>query len=262
MNVRLSFYETVVEKVIANKHATVLICGGGPNDASVFKNLGYTNVTVSNLDERMQGDEYLPYKWQFENAEQLSYKDGSFDYVVTHAAIHHASSPHRMVTEMYRVAAKGMLAFESRDSFTMRFLERTNMTQTYEHAAVYYNDCKFGGVNNTEIPNYIYRWTEREIEKTIRSYAPHVKNKFSYWYHAAFPCTPELEKNGGMKYLLLKIAKPFFFLFTKLFPKQQNQFAFYVEKADPAVALFPWLTMDRSTKEIHFNRDWAAKLYK
>ena len=93
-----------------------------------------------------------------------------------------------------RVCKYGVLAFESRDSLLMNLFERLNLTQTYEHAAVYHNDCKYGGINNTQIPNYIYRWTEREIEKTINTYSPCYDHEFQYKYGAAFPCTAALEK--------------------------------------------------------------------
>jgi ubiquinone/menaquinone biosynthesis C-methylase UbiE len=164
---REGFYEDVVRRRIPDRDASILICGGGESDAKTFAKLGYRNVTISNLDTRIDQGHYAPFEWKFENAEALSCSDGSFDYVVIHAAIHHASSPHRVVLEMYRVARKGMLAFEARDSALMHCLERFRVTPTYEHAAVYYNDCKYGGVNNTEIPNFVFRWTEREVEKTI-----------------------------------------------------------------------------------------------
>ena len=47
------------------------------------------------------------------------------------------------------------------------------LVQEYEHAAVFYNDCVFGGVKNTPIPNFIYRWTRRDIEKTIAALKKH-----------------------------------------------------------------------------------------
>ena len=164
---------------------------------------------------------------------------------------------------MYRVARVGMLAFESRDSSIMRFLERHEVTQTYEHAAVYFNECKYGGVNNTEIPNYIYRWTEREIEKTIQSYAPCFKHRYIYRYGTALPCTLELEKKWHLKNHLVRLLSPLYKIFVKIFPKQQNLFAFYIDKPvfDPDL-LFPWLLFDEKRKIIKFNRVWGDQNYK
>lgn len=260
LNERDAFYRRVVRERNIDRSASILVCGAGRLDKEIFAEMGFCNVTLSNLDERMDESEYAPFGWKYENAEALSFKDSSFDYVVIHAAIHHASSPHRVLTEMYRVARIGVLAFESCDSVIMRIMERFRFTQTYEHAAVYHNSCEYGGANNTEIPNYVYRWTEREVEKVINSYAPYAKHNICYRYETAFPCTPEVENRGRLKYLFLQAVKPFFFLFVRLFPKQQNQFAFYVEKPIIPEDLFPWLLFDGD--RISFNRKWGKEKYK
>ncbi len=261
MNERETFYRDVVNDQIKDKTGSVLVCGGGLLDKDTLEELGFLNVTISNLDKRMKGNEYAPFKWKYENAEHLSLSDESFDYVIIHAAIHHASSPHKVLTEMYRVAKIGTLAIESRDSIVMKFLEKYGFTQVYEHAAVYYNDCQYGGMNNTEIPNYIYRWTEREIEKTIKSYSPCFRHKFIYRYGTAFPCTPEYENKGKIKIVLLNLIQPIFWIFTKLFPKQQNLFAFYIEKPTPRVSLFSWLVFDDKEHKIKFNKKWGEQKY-
>jgi SAM-dependent methyltransferase len=229
-------------------------------DKSVLENSGYTSVVISNLDERMIGSEFAPFGWKYENAESLSFDDESFDYVVIHAAVHHAPSPHKVLTEMYRVARKGVLAIEARDSIVMRLFEMLKFVQTYEHAAVFYNGCRYGGVNNTDIPNYIYRWTEREVEKTIKAYAPYADHNFHYDYGTAFPCTPVLERKGIIKFLFLKLMKPLHWFFANIFQKQQNLFCFYIEKPLLPDALFPWLQLDEG--KIGFDRKWANKKYK
>jgi SAM-dependent methyltransferase len=262
MKDREAFYENVVRLRIPDKEASILICGGGKLDRKTFVNLGYRNVTISNLDTRIEEQDYSPFKWRFENVEALSCEDASYDYVVIHAAIHHTSSPHRAVLEMYRVARKGMLAFEARDSALMHCLERFQVTPKYEHAAVYFNDCKYGGVNNTDIPNFVFRWTEREVEKTIQSYAPYSQHTFEYAYGTAFPCTPALEAKGALKAAFLRVMRPFYWLFTKIFVKQQNLFAFYVAKPAIRDTLFPWLVFDQQEQRIKFNKQWGDVKYK
>ncbi len=244
------------------KDASILVCGGGSLDKDIFLGHGYTNVTISNLDTRAKSSDFAPYIYKHEDAQKLSFQDNSYDYVVIHAAIHHASMPHKVLLEMYRVAKVGVLAFASRDSFVMRLLIKLDLTQEYEHIAVFYNDCKFGGMNNTDIPNYVYRWTEREVEKTIQSFAPQYKHDFSYDYGSAYPCSPSLELNNSMKIIFLAIMKPFYFLFSKIFYKQQNQFAFYISKPLNDDNLFPWLERDEHNKDIRFNKPWGKKRYK
>jgi ubiquinone/menaquinone biosynthesis C-methylase UbiE len=256
------FYSNVVRDAISDKNASILVCGGEQIDKDILEKAGFTDVTISGLDTRMKSDSFAPFKWKYENAESLSFDAGSFDYVIIHDAIHHTSSPHRVLTEMYRVARKGLLAFESRDSVIMRFLEKFGFTQTYENASVYYNNCIYGGVNNTDIPNFIYRWTEREIEKTIQSYSPCCKHKFVYRYGNSFPSTPELKDKGKIKMNILNFMRPFYYILVKLFPKQQNLFAFYVEKPVIPDSLFPWLIFDDKENKVIFNRAWGDHKYK
>ena len=144
----------------------------------------------------------------------------------------------------------------------MRLFERFGLTQTYENASVYFNNCKYGGVNNSDIPNYIYRWTEREIEKTIQSYSPYSKHKFIYRYGNSFPSTPELRDKGRLKMNFLNIMRPFYYIFVKFFPKQQNLFAFFIEKPNTIKSLFPWLIFDNKAKKIVFNKEWGDQKYK
>lgn len=262
METRSQFYKKIVKKEIISLDSSILICGGGDLDKSVFLDIGFKNVTISNLDTRVKIDDFLPYKWAFENAENLSFKDHAFDYVVIHAAVHHASRPHQVILEMYRVAKKGVLIFESRDSILMRLLEILQITQTYEHAAVHFNNGDFGGQNNTNIPNYVFRWTEREIEKLIQTFSPYYKHIIRYNYGSAFPCTPELEEKGQLKKLILHFLKPFYWIFSKIFVKQQNMFSILILKDIEFNNIFPWLKYNKKMKKITFNKNWSTKKYK
>jgi ubiquinone/menaquinone biosynthesis C-methylase UbiE len=257
---RIRFYQSVISKWLSNKNSSVLIVGGGETDYKVFRSLGFTNVVISNLDSRLVGDEFAPYQWSFQKAEELNYDEQVFDFVVVHAALHHCESPHRALLEMYRVAKLGVIAFESRDSFLMKLLEIVGLTPSYEHLAVYCNNGKFGGVNNTEIPNYIYRWTEREVEKTIHTYAPYAKHAFHYSYGNDLPATILNEKKLTLRRLLVLIAKPFYQVFASVFAKQQKLFAFYVKKPDLTNDLHDWII--RGNEALEFNHDWAAVFYR
>lgn len=259
MNKRISFYKTTVSKWIKDKDAKILIVAGGRNDSDVFKDLNYGNVTISNVDARIKGNEFHPFMWSFQDAENLLFEDNSFDFVVVHAALHHCYSPHRALLNMYRVAKQGVILFESRDSFIINIMIHLNLTQTYEHAAVFYNDCKYGGVENTDIPNFIYRWTEQEIEKTINCYAPFAHHNFLYKYGYDVPCTPQLEKRS-YKVTFVYFSRIFYSLFIKLFPKQQNLFACFIEKPNLEKELFKWLKYEEG--KIVFNKEWAENHYK
>ena len=259
---RDDFYYDIIPKRILSKDASILVCGGGMLDKEVFTSYGYKNVTISNLDIRFKSDDFSPYDYMHEDVQNLSFEDSSFDYVVIHAAIHHASMPHKTLLEMYRVSKIGVLAFESRDSFVMKLIIKLNLSPAYEHFAVYYNDCKYGGVDNTEIPNYIYRWTEREVIKTIQSYAPQHKHFFKFDYASVYPCAPDLELNNSLKVIFLRLIKPFYIIFSKICYKQQNQFAIFIEKPQNDKDLYPWLKRDSISNRIGFNKVWGQQRYK
>jgi ubiquinone/menaquinone biosynthesis C-methylase UbiE len=260
MNSRLMFYKQVVEKIIIDKNASVLVVAGALSDKEVFESLNLSNVTISNIDSRLNGSEFIPYKWSFQDAQNITFEDNSFDYVVIHAALHHCSSPHRALLEMHRIARREIIAFESRDSFIMKVLEILNISQTFEHAAVYDNDGRFGGVNNTDIPNFVFRWTERELEKTINAFSPIAKNVFTYWYANDSPRANELMRNHWINSLLLAVLLPIYKVFAFFFPKQQNLFAFSIKKHDEKTTLHPWLM--RNDGKIVFNMKWAKSKYK
>jgi ubiquinone/menaquinone biosynthesis C-methylase UbiE len=261
---RKKFYEQTLNNQINDKNASILVCGGGLFDKSILESLGCSDVVISNLDERDSAELFLPYKWDFQDAQDLNYDDNAFDYVIIHAAIHHTPMPHKTLTELYRVARDSVLIFESRDSLLIRALVQIGVTEEYETAAVYFSDFKYGGVNNTEIPNYVYRWTEREVLKTLNSYSPEFTHKVNFYYSTAIPAILE-RPNEDLKIKIIKstfyFLKPFIFAFTKLFKKQQNLFCINIKKAESISNIKPWLKCNNEGK-YEFNADWAKNNFK
>jgi len=164
---RERFYRRVVGKLLdrelLRREMSVVVVGGGELDRLVLADYVFGDVTLSNLD---------PAQGRVEDAEALSYPDGSFDFGIVSAALHHCRSPHRALLELYRVSRIGMLALEARDSALMRLANRLGVAEEYELTVVAAQDFRTGGVRNSAVPNYVFRWTEREVEKTIRSAAP------------------------------------------------------------------------------------------
>jgi SAM-dependent methyltransferase len=235
-----SFYAEILRKSGIPRDQSILVACGGELDRDTLVDEGFTAVTISNLDIRLRGDEFSPYAWSFQDAEALNFADGAFDYCIVHAGLHHCASPHRALLEMYRVARKGVIAFEARDSLLMRTAVRAGRVPLYEAAAVRSHDFRYGGVRNTCVPNYIYRWTETEVEKTIASYAPHAPHRIHYYYGLRIPEERlPFAANPRLRWLS-RGTKRLVELSTRLFEKQGNLFAFYIEK--PAdTELFPWL---------------------
>jgi SAM-dependent methyltransferase len=257
---RIRFYRDCVRTFIPDRDGSVLVVAAGENDRRVLLELGFRNVVISNLDTRMAGHEFAPYEWSFQDAEALTFADGAFDYVLIHAGLHHCASPHRALLEMYRVARIGVLALEARDSWTMRLMKRVGVTRDYEHDAVVFNDCRFGGLRNTDVPNFVYRWTEAEVEKTINSFAPYARHRVSYRYGSAAPAAAVRAGGSPLRRAALRAALLAYQGYTRILPKQRNLFAFYVAKPKLPNDLFPWMTYSGGTAR--FSPEWAVARYK
>ena len=227
------FYVSVLERLIAagtiSISDSVLIVCGGPLDTQVVTSVGFTDVTVSNLDEDAADHR--------QDAENLTYENSSFDVVIVHAGLHHCHSPHRALLEMYRVARKCAVAFESRDSLIMRAAVRLGLTLEYETNAIS-ADGKTGGVANTGTPNFIYRWTERSVTGTIASYDPARAPRVEFFYDLRLPIQRlTVDRRWALRAAAL-ILEPLSKIFSAVAPKQCNEFAFAISKD---AALHPWI---------------------
>ena len=97
---------------------------------------GFTNVTITNVDDAGDDEALAPFAWERQDAEALRYPDGSFDVGIVSAGLHHCRSPHRALLELYRVARVAVVALESRDSALMRLAVRLGAVDEYELGAV------------------------------------------------------------------------------------------------------------------------------
>jgi SAM-dependent methyltransferase len=233
MTERLGFYERTLQQLLddglVERGWRVLVVAGGQVDREAFAATGFTDVTVTNLSE--DGDER-------QDAEALTYEDEAFDFAVISAGLHHCASPHKALLELYRVARHGILALEARDSSLMRLAQRIGVVDDYELTAVADNGFAAGGVRNTAVPNFVYRWTEREVEKTIASAAPQRTHRFVWFRELELPVSV-LELGGKARW---RFAAAPLRLVTKAFPKQANLFAFGVFRT----GLQPWMRDDDS----------------
>jgi SAM-dependent methyltransferase len=258
------FYTQTLRKLIRRGHMgpdmrVLVVCGGGL-DRQVLLECGFRDVIISNLDARMRGDEFAPFRWSFQDAEALSFADNEFDFCIAHSGLHHCYSPHRALLEMYRVSRAGILIFEPRDGLLVRLGVRLNMGQDYEVAAVFDNDLIFGGVRNTEVPNYVYRWTPNEVRKTIKSYAPVGHHGFEFYYAMRVPWQ-RLKLMRNKLYLAGAIAAlPFLKALSLVVPALCNNFGFLVLKPKIPGDLFPWLTT--ASGKLELNKGWVTARYR
>jgi ubiquinone/menaquinone biosynthesis C-methylase UbiE len=237
----------------------LLVACAGTLDQRVLSAAGFTSVTISNLDSRLSGNEFAPYAWSYQDVERLTFADNEFDFAVVHNGLHHCYSPHRGLLELYRVARKGVLVFEPRDTLLGHLAVRLNFGQTYEVAAVCHNELEFGGVGNTHIPNYVYRWNEREVEKTILSYAPYGKHRFQYMYALRIPWKRLRSLRNQTFARTIEAGLPALQLMFRVLPKQSNGFAFVVQKPQLPRDLHPWLVM--RADHVDVRPEWMNERY-
>jgi SAM-dependent methyltransferase len=233
------FYEETLRKLLATQRissdASVLVVCGSTFDKEVFKKLGFKNVTISNV-KPFSEREFLPFDWSYQDAEELTFGDSSFDLVVVHAGLHHCRSPHRALLEMYRAARRVVLVLESRDSFLMRAGVRLRFTADYEIDSPFHDGR--GGVRDSEIPNFVYRWSEQEVRKTIQSFAPEYRDGFEFFYKLELPYHGLRSTGRTTRVKVMTMLSPLVWVFTKVLQRQGNRFAFAVYKTGQ---LQPWL---------------------
>jgi SAM-dependent methyltransferase len=245
-----SFYLETVRRLVAEgwlrSDDRTLVVAGGAADRDVLAAGGLCDVTISNLDERMAPDAYAPFAWSFQDAEDLRFADRSFDVCVVHQGLHHCRSPHRGLLEMYRVARRGVLVFEPQDTLLTRLGVRLGVGQRYELAAVADNDLRWGGVQNTDVPNFVYRWTERDIRKTLASFDPTGQPHVRCVYDFRVPGEAAAATRGRAAKAISRVAVPVARWFLRLVPSQANAIGLIIDKVDPDRDLHPWLRADAS----------------
>ena len=220
---RENFYSKKVLECIQSKNSKILIMGAGSLDRKIFEELGYKDVTYSNIENSKEKNLNI-----YENIHNIKLKDNEYEYCVAHACIHHSSKPHLAILELFRVCSKGCLIIEANDSLLSRLACKIGLSEEYELSAVQKNIIS-GGVDNTNIPNYVYRWTEREIFKLMKSFRPEINHKilFDYGYQ--------------IKFTKLKIIKLLFNIFFLIFRKQQNLLSIYINKDLKNIKLNSWI---------------------
>jgi ubiquinone/menaquinone biosynthesis C-methylase UbiE len=226
--IRFEFYQNQILKFL-HKNKSILVLGASSDEGNLFHKLQFKRVTLSNIDlAQLKGAEKYKFKKikiDFRNLFKI--KNNSYDYVVVHASIHHTSRPHNILLEMYRIAKHGILIVESNDSFVMRLSVKLNFSEDFEKSALNENTY-VGGVDGSNIPNYVYRWTEREIKKLFYSYQPDKKINIVFDYQDNI--FNEGLSNNSIRKKIIKFSYIFLKIIFFIFPKQKNLMSIYIDK--------------------------------
>ena len=148
--------------------ATWLTCGDGRygKDAHYIKEKGLKVLASDISDVLLKEGKKMGYidNYRKENAEALSFKDASFDFVFCKESFHHFPRPMIALYEMLRVSKRGVVLIEPYDKY---------ITQTFFEAII-------GGLTDLinfilrkkksrhrfeEAGNYVYGVSIREMEK-------------------------------------------------------------------------------------------------
>lgn len=255
----MHFYPRVLRQLIEKNHIfktdKILVVAGGAFDKQALCSVGITNATISNLEPHKGHTDYAPYDWLRLDAESIELGDGSYDWVIVHAGLHHLAVPAMGICEMFRVSKKGIICFEARDSFLMRLAVKTGLTTDYELEAPFIQG-KIGGYRNGPIPNYVYRWTEREVEKVVNSYAPTHQHEFHYFYGFSVPRQRFAMAKNPLYRSIGSVIRMLEGILQFSIPKQGNQFGFFIRKnARLNRWLNPNLEYDHSYLENQYDKD-------
>lgn len=98
-----------------------------------------------------------------QNAEQLSFKEESFDYVYCKESFHHFARPYAALYEMYRVAKKGVILTEPRDTS----IDKEPFELLKDLAKTLLGRKTRSSHGFEPIGNYIYSISEKELEKAL-----------------------------------------------------------------------------------------------
>ena len=219
------------------------VCAG-TEDWELLTGLGFTDVVVSNLDEAFSA-EVPEAVWSYQDAQSLTFEDRSFDWVFVSEGLHHCRSPHRALLEMYRVCRVGLVAIEARDSALMRLAVRLGMADRFELAAVVDQGFQSGGLDNTSVPNHVYRWTESEVVKTLRSNDPTGEVRVEFRHGLRLPTA---DATGARRRWAGRVARPALAAICAVSKRQCNQLAIIARRP---TGLYPWL--QRTDGRVEFN---------
>ncbi len=247
---RSHFYSSVLSSNIHSLSSSILVVGGDQFDASVLSLQGYNNVTISNLDRNCPSSYPEGFQHIYLDIEAPNIQSSSYDYCITHACLHHCGSPHRALLEMYNIARFGVLVIEARESLLMLIGVKFGLVYSYELPAVYYNNQISGGYRNSEFPNFIYRWTEREVLKSIKAWDPIHIPCIDFFYGISLEQTP-------MPLLLFRRILEF--IIKTFFKKQGNLFGFFISKRSLSTRSHPWINYVDSKPEL--DCIWLKKNY-
>jgi ubiquinone/menaquinone biosynthesis C-methylase UbiE len=136
----------------------LIICCGSGMDAEYAARSGARVVAMDISGgclarARVRAERYgVKYALVRGDAENLPFRDGSFDYAFVHDGLHHLPTPELAIAEMARVAQRGIMITEPADASLTKLLIRSRLMKPYEEAG-----------------NFVLRFHPHRLEPLCRS---------------------------------------------------------------------------------------------
>jgi SAM-dependent methyltransferase len=256
------FYLDVLRQEIANGGLKttdkVLVTCGGNLDRITLLEAGFTDVVISNLAHHDDHLNYSPFSWEHQDIENLTYDDGAFDVAIVHSGLHHCFNPTRAMGELCRVARRTVIAFEPYETWLTRLGAKLGYGQQYEDQAVHGNRGESGGVANTEIPNYVYRFRELEVRKFARAFHPYAEPPVRFYRALRVNVGRfKLHRNPLLR-VSFSFALPVIQMLSRLIPSFNNNLCFVIQKPGPE-HFHEWIQDDSGRPRV--NRDYLVAKY-
>ena len=262
----LSVMSALCSGITDRQNLFLLVLGGSDEDIGSLRTLGFQNLTLSNLASALDTSAIGPIdnglKTVAIDAEDLAVPDNAYDVVLAHEVLHHCRSPHRALCEMLRVSRKYVIFMEPNDSLAMRLLVRMHLSFPYELAAVVDHDCKSGGLRDTAVPNYVYRWNKNELSKTVSSFLAEYMFSVSahpYWDFNIDEKELALRKQTKLSVITNAVGAKKFITSLKFGQRFLNRVPFLRDQGNKFLCLVekrgelkPWLAFEEN--KIIFNR--------
>jgi SAM-dependent methyltransferase len=226
---RWEFCRENIIKYLPRK-SKILVISPSSLEVNFFFNTNYQDVTFgvhSRKDLKTLSLNNKSCNFIKMDARNIKFKDEYFDYTFANAVLHHIDLPHLAVCELYRVSKKGILIIEGNDSLIMRISTHFKFSEEYEKSATINEK---GGLLDTSIPNYIYRWKEREIIKLLNSYNPEIFHKIYFAYDFYLKNEGVKKIHSVCKAMIRTILEQFLNIFLFIFRKQGNLISIYIDK--------------------------------
>ena len=135
-------------------------------DGAFILGLGAKSVHCSDLSDTLleiANKKGIIQEYSRQNAENLTFAENQFDYVYCKESLHHFPRPYIALHEMFRVARLAVIITEPRDLT----VEKSIINSIRDTVKTIVGRELYRENNHEEVGNYIYTFSERELEKFL-----------------------------------------------------------------------------------------------